>query len=297
MIGELAAGILACWMSSGALECPESPQPQVAAAVSAAPEFVGESLDVVLSAESVLVWDETSGTTLYGRATDTARPVASLTKLLTALLVRERLALDDQVEIPKAVRSAQRRGAHVRLPPGHHATVEDLLSAGLIASANDAMVTLALAVSPSEELFAAEATQFAQQHGMPTTQVANATGLSGGEQYSTARDVRRAMELAAGDPALQAMLADPAGELVTIEGAVRDYTSTNQLLKTYVPTVAAKTGYTPQAKQNLVLITEGAHGQRVGAVVLGSDDRFQDMKVLIEWIWRNWRWPASAIGG
>jgi D-alanyl-D-alanine carboxypeptidase len=80
--------------------------------------------------------------------------------------------------------------------------------------------------------------------------------------------------------------------LVTQEGAIRRYTTTNRLLKTYVPVIAAKTGYTREAKENLALLTEGSNGQRVGAVVLGSDARFQDSKVLVEWIWRNYSWPS-----
>ena len=79
--------------------------------------------------------------------------------------------------------------------------------------------------------------------------------------------------------------------LRTREGSVRSYASTNKLLGTYFPVLAAKTGYTPAAGQNLIVMTHGEAGQRIGAVVLGSSDRFQDMKTLVEWIQRNYTWP------
>jgi len=64
----------------------------------------------------------------------------------------------------------------------------------------------------------------------------------------------------------------------------------NKLLGTYFPVLAAKTGYTVAAGENLVVMTNGDEGQRIGAVVLGSEQRFYDMKVLVEWVWRNFEW-------
>ncbi|MAF35061.1 hypothetical protein CMO91_04415 [Candidatus Woesearchaeota archaeon] len=264
----------------------------VAGSQSAAPTFTGQALDVVLSAESVVVWDLASGSILYEKAADEQRPIASVSKLLTALVVREHVPLSTEVEVPAAVRVAQRQGVDVSLPIGAHVTASDLLLAGLVASANDAMVTLAYAVAEDEDAFVTQANTFAAARGMTNTRIANATGLSGGSQHSTAHDVRTMLELAYRDPVLRDYLSRPGGTLVTQEGSIRRYTTTNRLLKTYVPVIAAKTGYTREAKENLALLTEGSNGQRVGAVVLGSNARFQDSKVLVEWIWRNYSWPS-----
>jgi len=264
----------------------------VAGIQSSAPVFTGDALDVVLSAESVLVWDVASGSILYEKAAAEQRPIASVGKLLTALVVRDQLPLSTIVEIPAEVRVAQRQGVDVDLPPGDHATTSDLLLAGLVASANDAMVALAVAVAGDEDEFAQQVNEFASTRGIAHTRVANATGLSGGLQYSTAHDVRSMLELAYRDPVLQDYLSRQGGTLVTQEGAIRRYTTTNSLLKTYVPVIAAKTGYTVEAKENLALLTKGSSGQQIGAVVLGSDARFQDAKVVVEWIWRNYSWSS-----
>ena len=254
------------------------------------PLFSGDSLGVELSAKAALVWDEKSGKVLYEKNAMERRPVASLIKLLSALTVRKHAVAAQVVEIPAEVRRAQLMGANIKLPVGDHATVYDLLAAGLIASANDAVVTLAVSIYGSEEEFVSKANEFADIKGLLDTRISNATGLDGGEQFSTAYDVMRMFQMAYNDTLLRNMLVSNDGVLRTKEGRMRRYKSTNKLLGTYFPVLAAKTGYTRSAGENFVVMTYGEEGQRVGAVVLGSESRFQDMKVLVEWVWRNYSW-------
>lgn len=275
-----------CWVQP-ALDLPYVVSPTMR------PIRTGTSLDVVTSSKAAFAWDLSTGDTLYTYAAQEQRPIASLNKLASALAVRKLLSLETVIPIPAEVRQAQQRGAHVSLRVGEQARVDQLLSAGLIASANDAMVALAIAARGSEEEFVAYTNDMLLRLGIHHTQLANATGLAGGEQFSTAEDVRTIMDLVMRDDFLVMTLAQPGGKLTSQAGHVRNYTSTNELLATYVPVVAAKTGYTTQAGENLVLITQGADGQRIGSVILGSDNRFQDMKVLVEWIWRNYSWPKA----
>lgn len=275
-----------CWQTA-------PPASEVAGTRVAAPQLTGEALDVVLTSEAALVWDVASGAVLYEKNADEQRPIASISKLFTALLVRDNLDLDAVVPVPAEVLGAQRAGVDVALPVGDTVRVEPLLKAGLVASANDAMVALAAGIAGDEASFVEQANREASRYGLLNTQMANATGLSGGMQFSTARDVKTMLSRAYADETLRQYLSAPDGDLVTESGIRRHYVSTNQLLKTYVPIVAAKTGYTVQAKENLAIVTEGASGQRIGAIILGSDDRFQDMKVLVEWVWRNYTWPRQ----
>lgn len=257
------------------------------------PVRTGESLDVILSAQAAVAWEVDSGELLYRKNETTSRPVASINKLLAALVIREALPVDRIIEIPPEVKKAQREGANIKLPVGEHASVGDLLAAGMIPSANDAMVALAVSADGSEEEFARHMNKYAVAHGLKDTVAANATGLNGGVQHSTALDVKKLLTLAYSDDFLRAFLNAPEGVLTTVEGSRREYKSTDKLLKTYLPIMAAKTGYTVQAGENLVIMTSGAQGQRIGAVILGSSDRFQDMKVLVEWIWRNYSWRVE----
>ncbi len=287
---------LSCWLTSAPADakCPDiESNVQVTVAdkqASVLPRLTGESIDVVLTAKAALVWDINSGQVLYERMPNERRPIASLSKLLTALVVVSELPAEKVVPITSSVIQTQRLGADIQLPIGHMVGVDDLLAAGLIASANDAMVALAEAVAGTEDKFVSLANKYALNNGLFDTKVANATGLSGAEQYSTARDVQKMMLLVVNEPRLGKYLAQSKGVLITKEGAQRSYVSTNELLKTYVPIIAAKTGYTREAGENLVIITRGVNGQYIGAVILESQARFQDMKVLVEWIWRNYTW-------
>lgn len=253
------------------------------------PQQAGEAVEVALSAHAALVWDVTTGQTLYQRSASTRRPVASLTKLLSALAVRQRLSSEAMVTIPPAVLAVQRQGADISLPVGGQASVHDLLAASMIASANDAMVTLAVAAGESEEAFVEFANGYARQLGLRDSKASNATGLSGGEQYSSANDIRELITRVYQDPVLKPFLSQPKGVLQLAGGQRRAYISTDKLLGTYLPILAAKTGYTTEAGENLVIITE-QKGRKLGAVILGSTQRFQDMKILVEWVNRNYTW-------
>lgn len=270
-------------------DCVDPVMPTSGAERPLAPARSGEAVDVALTAEAAEAWDVATGQTLYQRNAQVRRPVASLSKLLSALAVRAILQPGAIVTVPPAVQAVQRRGADIRLPVGAAAAVTDLLAASMIASANDAMVTLAVAAKDSEPAFVAFANEHAKQLGLSDTRLSNATGLSGGQQYSTASDVRQLMSWVSADQVLGPFLGQQKGVLALADGQRRPYVSTNKLLGTYLPILAAKTGYTTEAGENLVIITE-QHGRQLGAVILGSTNRFQDMKVLVEWINRNYTW-------
>jgi D-alanyl-D-alanine carboxypeptidase (penicillin-binding protein 5/6) len=289
----LASCLLTKTSLVGCFEVSTPPAPLVAIQAPRGPVRQSEALDVELTAKAVLVWDVASGQILYDKKAAEQRPIASLTKLLSALYIRQSLPLDQSVVIPPEVVKMQQKGADIALPVGEHALARDLLEAGMVASANDALVALALAVASSEDEFVKEATAYGRHIGLEHTVLANATGLSGGTQYSTAHDVRRLVTRAYADPVLASFLAKEGGVLTTLEGKRRAYKTTNKLLGTYLPIRAAKTGYTIEAGENLTLITEGPDGQQIGAVVLGSANRFQDMKTLVEWIWRTYTWKKT----
>lgn len=255
------------------------------------PEFTGQSLDVVLSSKATLVWDVKTGAVLYERNASVRRPVASLSKLASVWFVREKISPEKIIAIPEAAARVARKGADITLPIGQHVAAQELFEASLIASANDAMVSLAVAASGSEENFVREVNAALAKAGIVDTKLVNATGLEGGQQYSTAQDIRRLLIDLYTDAQIRPLLAAERGVLTTQERQRRVYVSTNKLLNTYVTVLAAKTGYTLEAGENLALITRTDSGHEIGAIVLGSNQRFQDMKALVEWIERNYSWP------
>ncbi len=255
------------------------------------PKKTGEAIDVDLTAQSALVWDIATGTILYERNADTERPIASLNKLLSTAAARSLITPETIITIPQDVIKAQHEGVGVKLIPGEHFAARDLFEASLIPSANDAMVSLAVAAKGSESAFVEYANTYAASHGLFHTLLANSTGLQEGVQHSTARDVMHMLMNAYNDPFLRPFLSQQKGEIFSLEGNKHAFISTDKLLGTYLPILAAKTGYTLAAKENLAIVTTGPKGQKIGAVVLGSDDRFQDMKTVVEYTYRNYTWP------
>lgn len=297
MIGILAitAAVLGCVILQQPFEScipyALEPEPTPTIATRAIPQKTGQAIDVALTAQAALVWDLATDTILYEKEANTKRPIASINKLLSAIAVRELLpSLNTQIVIPAEAKKVQSKGANIKLIVGHHATIRDLLEASLVPSANDAMVSLAVAASGSESEFVKYANNLAARKGLFSTKLANATGLQEGEQYSTAHDVMSMLTLAYADPILRPFLSQQKGSLVTQEGAVREFISTDELLGGYLQILAGKTGYTLAAKENLAIITVGPKGQKIGAVILGSDNRFHDMKIAVEYVLRNYTW-------
>ena len=141
---------------------------------------------------AAILIDQESGTVLYEKEADTQMPIASITKVMTLLLVMEgleegRFTLEDTVPVTEHAYSMG--GSQIWLEPGEEFTVDEMLRAVCVASANDAAVALAEMVGGSEPVFVEQMNQKAAQLGMSNTTFQNACGLDQERHLSTARDV------------------------------------------------------------------------------------------------------------
>jgi serine-type D-Ala-D-Ala carboxypeptidase (penicillin-binding protein 5/6) len=232
-----------------------------------------------LSASGILILDLDSAQTLYQRSAAVERPMASLTKLMTALLIVERHDLGDMVTIP--AEASRVYGSSARLTPGDRATVGDLLSALLIHSANDAAVTLAVHDSGSQKEFVKRMNARAAELGLRQTTYVNPTGLDEEGQESSPRDIAWLTMFALRFPAVAERMATPKAEFTTQNGAVISLTHTHALLHAEgSPIVAGKTGTTDGAGQCLLSIVHHAN-RRYLVVLLSSEDRYADMRRIL----------------
>jgi serine-type D-Ala-D-Ala carboxypeptidase (penicillin-binding protein 5/6) len=232
-----------------------------------------------LSASGILVMDLESAQTLYQRSASVERPMASLTKLMTALLTVERHDLNEVVTIPSV--ATQVPGSAARLAAGDQVTVGDLLSALLIHSANDAAVTLAIHDSGSQAEFVKRMNVRAAELGLKQTAYVNPTGLDEEGQESSPRDIAWLTMFVLRFPAIAERMAMPKAEFSTINGAVISLTHTHALLHAEgSPIVAGKTGTTDGAGQCLLSIVHHAN-RRYLVVLLSSDDRYADMRRIL----------------
>ncbi len=236
-------------------------------------------MDRMLTASGAIVVDLESGQTMYQRDITTPRPMASLTKLMTALLIVEHHSLDEVVTIPNDIGDVA--GTVAYLPAGERFTVGDLLSALLIMSGNDAAVTLARYHSGTMEAFAAEMNDRAEHLGLRDTSYQNPTGLDAPSQQSSPQDLAWLAMYVMRKSAIADRLSTPQAQISSISGKTLTLTHTHQLLRADEPEVlAGKTGTTDAAGQCLLSIVE-ANGRRYIAVILHSRDRYADMRSIL----------------
>ncbi|MBR5708910.1 MAG: D-alanyl-D-alanine carboxypeptidase, partial [Oscillospiraceae bacterium] len=138
-------------------------------------------------AASAFLYEANTGTVLYEKNADEKRLIASLTKIMTALVVLERTDPDEEVRVRAEWTDVE--GSKMGLVPGETLTVRDLLYGLLLASGNDAALALACHTAGSIEAFAALMNEKAAELGLRSTSFENPHGLDGPAQYSTARDM------------------------------------------------------------------------------------------------------------
>lgn len=231
-----------------------------------------------LSASGVAVFDVQSGQMVYGFGSEVERPMASLTKLMTALIIAENHDMDEWVRIPES--AAYTKGNRAYLPPRNHFTVGDLLSAALIRSANDAAETLAVYHSGSIEAFVEEMNARAKSLGLQNTSYVNASGMDVGNQYSTPKDIAWLTLFALRNPEIRERMGKTSERIVSREGHVIILSHTHELLYADNAVIAGKTGTTLDAGECLVsLVEEGDREYLV--VLLHSLQRYEDMRSIL----------------
>jgi D-alanyl-D-alanine carboxypeptidase (penicillin-binding protein 5/6) len=217
------------------------------------------------AAAAILVQPET-GDVVYAKNADTERPIASTTKLMTALLTLERSSLDDVV--PAAPYRPLPAESVINLRAGERLTVRDLLRGLLLASANDAAVTLADHVSGSTPAFVRLMNRRARQLGLEHTHYANPVGLDSPGNYSTARDLAVLAQTLLRKPFF-AKTVNRTGAVLSSGARTRRILNRNLLVRQVGFVDGVKTGHTQQA--GYVLVGAGTRdGVMLVSAVLGE---------------------------
>lgn len=233
------------------------------------------------SAASFVLLEGNGGGVLAEKEADVRRPMASTTKIMTALVVLESLPLDTVVTVPPEAVGTE--GSSVYLFAGERITVETLLYALLLSSANDAAVALAIATSGSVTAFADRMNQKATELGLSDTHFSNPHGLHEKEHYTTARDLAR-LTLAALKNSTLSHIVSTRRHTVPQNGtdATRLFLNHNRLLRTFEGAVGVKTGFTRVAGRCLVSAAQRG-GLLLIAVTLSAPNDWRDHTALLEW--------------
>ena len=250
-----------------------------------------------LPAPSAVLMEASTGKVLFEKNAHEQRPCASITKVMTLLLVMEtldegRIHLEDMVSASEHASSMG--GSDIWLEPGETMSVNDLLKATVIVSANDAAVALAEYVSGSEEAFVQRMNERAAELGMTNTVFKNCNGLDEDGHVTTAYDIALMSRALIQHEKIFDYTQVWMDEL---RGGKTQLVNTNKLLKSYSGITGLKTGTTGKAGSCMAATAE-RDGMSLVAVVLGcasTEDRFSSAASLLDAGFSGWALTAPSL--
>ncbi len=255
-----------------------------------APHALADDPLASLSAKSLLLMEADTGSVLYEKNPDEKLPIASVTKIMTMLLIMEaidegKITLDDMVTVSE--RAMSMGGSTMFLETGEELSVSDMLKGIAVASANDGAVAMAEHIAGSEEAFVEKMNQRAKELGMENTNFVNTNGLDDDNHYSCARDVALMSK--------ELVKHEKIFEYTTIwMDSLRDgkfeLANTNKLIRFYSGANGLKTGSTSKALCCLSA-TAKRNDMQLIAVVLGaptSKERFAAASGLLDYGFANY---------
>jgi len=255
-----------------------------------------KSLGPDITATSAISIDFETGLTLWQKNPNTVQPIASLSKLMTALVLMD-LGIDwtQRVEVNGADNSTE--GARLRIPNNTKVSLEDLLRAVLVGSANNATMSLVTASGLSEIDFVALMNQKAVDLDLENTFFDEPTGLSA-KNVSTVNDYAKVISAAFKNDKIRKTTLQASHQMETDSGQFVKIYNTNKLINnTFLKITGTKTGFTPEAGYCLTLLThDDVKDASVLTLVLGSytdKDRQIDSEILQSWTYNNYTWPNN----
>jgi len=262
--------------------------------------------DLKLWAGSSVAIDADSGTIIHYSDGRKRTQIASLTKMMTAILAMENIKdLDEEITITKEALNVY--GTVVGCPTsvfcngnrmyaGEKVRAMDLMKAMLMNSANDSASALGIYMGGSEEKFVDMMNKKAKEMGLKDTNFCTASGLEidGKEDqcYSTAYDIARISAYSLKHDTIWDIMKIPEGKFYSCDGKYAyELKNTDMLLTTLPNCIGGKTGFTPLAGKSLMTGAKDPTGKhRIIAVILNDEQRWEDMKTLANWVFNNYTW-------
>lgn len=250
------------------------------------------ALDV--SARSAVLIDADSGSVLYQKDADVRLPMASTTKIMTALVALENADTDTVVTIPPEAVGVE--GSSVCLKAGESMTLGELLYAVLLESANDAAAAVAFAVGGSIEDFAVMMNEKATSMGLENTSFANPHGLDSENHYTSARELAIIAAEALENESFKEIVGTYRHKIPMSTGGYRYLLNHNKMLKLYDGAIGVKTGFTKKSGRCLVSAAE-RDGLRLVAVTLNAPDDWRDHSAMLDYGFGSYEMKTLAREG
>lgn len=236
--------------------------------------------DMELSAHSAILYCADTGDVIYEHNADEKMLIASITKIMTAIVVIENCDLDREI-VPKPEWCAV-EGSSMYLDYNKSYTLRDILTGMLLVSGNDAATALACTMCGDERSFSAKMNEKAKELGMTNSSFRNPHGLDDEEHYSTARDMAILTAYCMDNEEFRTIVSRYSA---TVD--VNTYYNHNKLLINYDGCIGVKTGYTMAAGRTLVSCAE-RNGMRLVCVTLNAPDDWEDHTRLLDYGFNNY---------
>ena len=248
-----------------------------------------------LSAKSAVLIEAETLNVLYQKNAFVKLPMASTTKIMTALVAIESGDIDRLVKVDDRARGVE--GSSVYLAQGEVLSMRDLLYALMLASANDAAAAIAYEISGSVEDFAVLMNERAQRLGLTSTNFANPHGLHDDNHYTTAYDLALITAEALKNETFVEICSSKTKTIpLNLNEGTRYLTNHNKLLKSYEGCIGVKTGFTKNSGRCLVSAAE-RDGLRLIAVTLSAPDDWRDHKTMLDFGFANYKRLTLADKG
>lgn len=258
-------------------------------------DILTSSKALKVSAESAILIDADSGNIIYEYNAEARLPMASTTKIMTALVAIENRPIEKTVTVTKQAVGIE--GSSIYLYEGEKLCMEDLLYALLLESANDAATAIAIEVGGSVESFADMMNEKAKSLGLCNTSFQNPHGLDSEEHYTTAHDLAIIARAALANPTLEKIFSTEKKTIpLNSEEGVRLLINHNKLLRMYDGTIGVKTGYTKRSGRCLVSAAE-RDGVRLIAVTLNAPNDWQDHTDMLDYGFETYEYVTLCKKG
>ncbi len=247
-------------------------------------------LDPETNAKAAGIFDVRSERFLYTKNIDKKLPIASITKLMTAIVIIENLSLNDPFTVEAEDVNVDGHGADFQ--KGETIRGADLLKIMLIKSSNDAALTFASSAQSKNINLVAKMNDKAKLIGMLDTKFNDPAGLEDSDSFSTVSDLVKLVRYVSKYPIIWDILLTKSADVSSADGRMNHHLiSTNRLLGEISNIVGGKTGFTDGALETMVLEISLNNGRdQMISIILGSNDRFGETKKLINWAQTAYRW-------
>lgn len=253
----------------------------------------GSSIYVSVSAYSAVLLNADNGDVYFEKNANEKLPMASTTKIMTALVALENSDITDTVVIDR--RAVGVEGSSIYLTEGELLTMENLLYALLLSSANDAAAAIAIEVGGSIEGFAAMMNEKAAELGLTSSHFENPHGLDSEEHYTSALDLARLTAAALENETFRKIVSTYK-TTIPMNGGTRVLINHNKLLRSYEGAIGVKTGFTKRSGRCLVSAAE-RDGLRLIAVTINAPGDWQDHSAMLDSGFRAYHNVDALAGG